>query len=143
MIHITEGDHELALSILKRSGEMDLTPDAESVLLNCMERSIKVCCGWYDDNPACIWGLIPPTVLSDRAYLWLVTSNIVFEHKFLFIRYSQRYVEEMLSVYSLLYGEVAVKNKAAKKWLGWLKAEFGEPSKGFYPFVIRRSNGHS
>lgn len=85
-----------------------------------------------------MWGLIPPSLLSNRAYLWLLSTHIVQEHKFLFIRYSQRYVEEMLKVYDELYGDVLVGNDPAKKWLKWLGAEFGYPDRGRIPFVIRK-----
>lgn len=123
--------------VLRRSPEAEL-PGAEEALRECMGRSVKVRCGLYYGRVACMWGLIPPCLLSDRAYMWLLTTNIVDEHKFLFIRYSQRYVEDMLKVYRELYGFVVVGNDKALRWLKWLGAEFSPPVKGRIDFVIRR-----
>lgn len=123
--------------VLRRSPVGDV-PQAEKTMRECMLRSIEVRCGMLDDKVACMWGLIPPTLMSDRAYLWLLTTDIVAEHKFLFVRYSQRYVEQMLEIYPCLYGEVLVTNLPARKWLKWLGAEFGAESKGVMPFVIKR-----
>lgn len=113
-------------------------PNAEKTLDECMRRSVEVRCGMIDDEVACIWGLIPPTLLSNRAYLWLLTTDIVAEHKFLFVRYSQRYVEQMLQKYPEIYGEVHIDNHNAKRWLRWLGAILEKPSGDLIPFTIKR-----
>lgn len=114
---------------------------AEEILRECMYRSIEVRYGLVDSEVACMWGLIPPTLLSTTAYLWLLTTDIVAEHKFLFIRHSQRYIEEALNIYPTIIGDCLVGNRAAKRWLQWLGAEFTEPVGGRIPFTIRAANG--
>ena len=111
--------------------------DAERTLRECMKRSIEVQYGMLDGEVACMWGLIPPTLLSNQAYLWLLTTDIVAEHKFLFVRHSQRYVEEALHVYPNIIGDVIVGSDSAVRWLRWLGAEFLPPVGGRVPFTIR------
>src|SRR5579872_77904 len=88
---------------------------AEETLKECLHRSIEVRYGLIDGKIACVWGLIPPTILSEQAYLWLITTDIIAEHKFLFVRNAQRYVEEALKQYPELIGEVGP--ASAVRWL--------------------------
>lgn len=113
-------------------------PNAEEILRRCILRSEEVRYGYHDGSLACVWGLIPPTIMSDTAYLWLLTTNIATEHKFLFVRHSQRYIEEALKVYPRIVGDANASDESAKKWLRWLGAEFEPPFGGRMNFVIRR-----
>ena len=126
--------------ILQRSPVADV-PGAEEIMKECMFRSIEVRYGFVNGVPACVWGLIPPTLLSSTAYLWLLTTDIVVEHKFLFIRHSQRYIEEALKEWPTIIGTCDINNHSAKRWLEWLGAEFTPAVRGQYPFVIRANNG--
>lgn len=101
-------------------------------------QSIEVQSGYIDGKLACVWGLMPPTILSNRAYLWLYTTDVVKEHTFIFIRQSQIAVKQMLEEYSELYGYAEVGNHKAITWLRWLGAVFGEPDDRRIPFIIRR-----
>jgi len=111
---------------------------AEQLLRYWLRSSNEVWMGMYDGQVACVWGLRTPTILSDRPYLWLFTTDLVEQHKFLFIRRSQLVVEEILERYPLIVGHVSLWNHAARKWLKWLGAEFGPPEEQGAPFVIRR-----
>jgi hypothetical protein len=127
--------------VLRRSGHAD-NPTAENTLKTCLHRSIEVRYGKLADGTVvCVWGLIPPTVLSDSAYLWLITTDLVAENKFIFVRHSQRYIEEALAIYPTIVGEVFVDNHPAQRWLRWLGAEFQSPVDGKIPFVIKAKNG--
>lgn len=111
---------------------------AEEVLDECLYRSSVRCVGYVDRKPACVWGLIPRSLLSNQAYIWLLTTEIAAEHKFLLVRYSQLFVAEALKTYSTLYGHVDAGNFPAKRWLKWLGAEFGETDGKKVHFVIRK-----
>lgn len=88
---------------------------------------------------ACAWGLIPPTLLSETAYLWLYhIDEVVSENRFIFVRKSQRMVEEMLAEYPRITGYCQIANPTSIRWLQWLGASFGEPQGEIAPFVIRR-----
>jgi hypothetical protein len=97
--------------------------------------------GFADDDLVCIWGLAPPTLASDQAYLWLYTTPALKGHEFVFVRHSQRAVEEMLKTFSSIIGHCVVGADSSIRWLRWLGAEFGYPSKGLIPFVIRSQIG--
>lgn len=107
----------------------------------CLGPTAELWIGLVDGRPVCAWGLVPPTVLSDRAYLWLYASAAVDEYKFLFVRYSQRVVETLRESYPIIHGICDVTNPRAIRWLRWLGANFSDPYDGHVPFVIGGRNG--
>ena len=107
----------------------------------CMRISAELWQGTVDGEIACVWGLIPPTLMSNQAYLWLYTNELVLEHQFLFVRYSQRMVEHMLDQYDTIVGHVRVGSDRSIRWLRWLGAVLGEPTGTKIPFTIRNKNG--
>lgn len=110
----------------------------------CRSMSSEVWAGRIDDELVCVWGLIPPTLISTQAYLWLHATERVEEHKFLFVRQSQRTVEAMLTRYATIIGHCVVGARSSIRWVRWLGGVFGEPSGGYLPFQIeRREHGPS
>src|SRR5215472_12518279 len=108
--------------IIRRSPVAE-QPNAEYILRRWLRNSEEVWLGMHDDKVACVYGLAPPTAISNRAYLWLLTTDLVDRHKFLFIRHSQLVIEDALKRYEVITGHVAVGNHAARRWLRWLGAE--------------------
>lgn len=94
--------------------------------------------GFVDEDVACVWGLIPPTMMSDQAYLWLHVTDKLKGHEFNLIRHSQRMIEHMLNEFPVIVGFVEVGNDKAQRWITWLGAEFDFPQGHRIPFVIRR-----
>jgi hypothetical protein len=137
MIQFAEAKALNTREIIKSSEFKDL-PGADEVLKECLYRSTVRWVAYVDDKPAVVWGLAPRTTLSDQAYLWMLTTSIAAEHKFMLVRYSQRFVEDALKYYSALFGHVEAGNFSAKRWLRWLGAEFGESDGKQVKFVIRR-----
>jgi hypothetical protein len=92
-----------------------------------------------DDEVACVWGVVAPSLVSDQAYLWLYTNRPVDEHQFTFIRHSQRVIEDLLKTHSQIVGFCAIAASQSRRWLKWLGATFGDSVDGKYiPFQIRR-----
>ena len=112
--------------------------DAHLMLKRWLRTSEEVWLGMHDDKVACVWGIIPPSIVADRAYLWLFTTDLVEQHKFIFIRHSQLVVKDALERYPVIVGHVVNRNRAAKKWLEWLGAHIDAPDEGVCSFVIRR-----
>lgn len=110
---------------------------SEDHLANYMRASVFTWCGKVDGKIACMWGLIPPTVLSDQAYLWLQTTDLVEANKFMFIRWSQRYMEKMLTLYPTIIGNVDTRFTNNIRWLKFLGAKFDQPIGYGVPFTIR------
>jgi hypothetical protein len=136
-IRIAEQNSIDVLKIVRRSPVCN-NPEAVRTVTDWWEASDKVWAGMVDGEIACLWGLAPPTFLSTSAYLWLCTTNLVEEHKFLFIRYSQRYVEQMLEIYPEIIGHTATDNLQAIRWIRWLGGEYAPPLAGYRAFTIRR-----
>lgn len=113
-------------------------PGSERSLAHMLSISTGSWVGKVDGEIICVWGLVPPTVLSDRAWLWLLTTDAVEDHKFIFTRYSQRVLEVMLRRYPTIIGETEVDNHKAIRWLRWLGASFQEHSGGRLRFIIRK-----
>lgn len=109
----------------------------QETMQRSMHNSSRVWVGSNDDAILCFWGLIPPTLLSDRAYLWLYTTEHLRAHQFMFIRHSQRMVEEMLQDFPIIVGHCAVGQDKSIRWLRWLGAIFGEPQGQLIPFEIK------
>jgi hypothetical protein len=106
-----------------------------------MEASTGVWLGLDDNTVLACWGVQPPSLLSDRAHLWLFTTEALQSHVFMFIRHSQRAVAAMLQEFSTLYGWTVRDNVHAIRWLQWLGAEFGPEYRGALPFEIRAKHG--
>lgn len=96
--------------------------------------------GFVDGEIACMWGLVPPTLLSDQAYLWLVTTDLVKQHRFALVRHSQRMVEQALEIYPLIVGQCERGNEEAMRWIRWLGGTFGPWKDNLRPFEIRRKS---
>ena len=112
-------------------------PKAVQILTHFMVLSSKVFIGKVDDEIACVWGFIQPSLLSQEAYLWLLTTDLVAEHKFLFIRPAQRFVQQMLEYYPVIVGDCAHGDYKAMRWLRMLRAEFSDSDGKRVPFRIR------
>ena len=104
----------------------------------CVLMSQYVWAGKVNGEIACAFGVIPPSLLSDQAYLWSLATDVVDEHQFVFIRHSQRMIEMIHEEFALIVGHVDPQNSRARKWLKWLGATFGEIEPRGMPFQIRR-----
>ncbi|SRR6266852_3901821 len=110
----------------------------ENEMLDYCQRLGEVYIGYVDGDLVCCWGLIPPSFLSNQAYIWMWASGSV-PHQFLFVRHSQRQVKKFLERYDSIVGQCKLNAHSAQRWLKWLGAEFGDPRDGTRPFVINRS----
>lgn len=110
-----------------------------------LSASVFAWTGLMEDRIACIWGLVSPTILSESAYLWLLTTPEVDEHKFIFVRHSQLILERMLEDFPLITGHVLSDQPMSKKWLKWLGVTFLPTITGYdgvirlTPFELRRA----
>ncbi len=88
-----------------------------------------------------MWGTIPPTLLSDYAYMWVYTNEKVKNHEFVFIRHSQIAIAQVLEEWREVHGHAEASASKSIRWLKWLGAEFLEPEGKLIPFIIRRKDG--
>ncbi len=108
----------------------------------CQSMSTEIWTGRIDGELVCVFGLIPPTLISTQAYLWMHATERVAEHKFLFVRHSQRIVGQMLERYGTIVGHCVIGARSSIRWVRWLGGVFEEPNGPYLPFRIeRRTNG--
>lgn len=110
---------------------------------DCYRTSAAIWIGLVDNAVACVWGVALPTILSNRAYLWLWTTEVVKDHPFVFIRRAQIVVQELLEEYEFITGVVDANNPSSRNSIRWLKligAKFTRsPNNGMIPFEIRKA----
>jgi hypothetical protein len=104
----------------------------------CLLMSTIIWAMFIEGKLACIWGIIPPTLMSYQAYLWLYTTDVIKEHQFCLVRHSQRAIEEILEEFPSIVGHAAIGSSKSIRWLRWLGAEFGYPQGTVIPFRIER-----
>lgn len=108
----------------------------------CLALSEQVFKGTIDGEVACVWGLIPSSFLSGRAYIWLYVKDIVDQHQFVFVRHSQRILEVLLREYPIILGHCHVQDARAIRWIRWLGGVFNEPDGIKVVFqIVRKNNG--
>jgi len=131
-------DTPINVEIIQRSSARAF-PGSESLLRDLAARSSDVWQGLADGRVGCIWGLIPPTILSQTAWLWMLYDpELVEENKFFLVRNSQRFIEYALTLYPEIVGQVDPHSRMSVKWLKWLGAEFGPIQDDKMYFVIRK-----
>jgi hypothetical protein len=116
--------------------KMDATERA--IFDNFIAASVHAYTGLVAGKIICLWGLIPPTLLSDQAYLWLYTTPAAEEHQFVLVRRGQIEMKKMLEEYPKIVGHCEVGAERSIRWLKWLGAKFGLAEGALVPFIIER-----
>ena len=124
--------------LISMSSGTDLGARYAEMMDMCQKLSGQVWSGYIDEKLVCCWGLIPPSIFSNVAYLWMYNTEALAEHQFIFIRRSQLEIARMLEYYPLIVGHCVVGNDKASKWLEWLGAKFDPPADGVRKFSIRK-----
>lgn len=117
----------------------ELSGEQLRLLCQCAGQTTQVWVGTIDDKFIAAWGLVPMTILSDFAYLWLWTPPKL-EHQFLFVRHSKRMIEQMLDIYPTIYGVTTRDNTKAQRWLSWLGMKYAfDRDDGLLVYAVHRS----
>ena len=140
MITIEPTTEPLAELITTLTGKY-VSDQFSEVMAMCQALSGEIWIGYVDGEFACCWSMIPPSVFSRQAYLWMYHTEVVEKHTFAFVRRSQIEVQKMLERYPVLYGHCKVSEPRSIRWLRWLGAVFHDPEGGLIPFTIRKRNG--
>ena len=138
-VKITQAKVINVSDIIARSEYKNKPVSATHQLKRFIELSELVRVGKVDDVVCCVWGLIPPSLLSNKAYLWLITTDQLTEHQFVLVRHSQIEIARLLEEYEVIIGHCSVGQPKSIRWLRWLGAEFFDiDALGRLPFEIRR-----
>lgn len=94
--------------------------------------------------PGAMFGLVPQTLLSDSATIWLLSTDAVYSVSKLFLKECRRFIQIMLKEYSLLENYVDARNTVSIRWLKWCGATieeahlYGVEQLPFHRFEFRR-----
>lgn len=124
--------------LISSSRGSSLDANEAGVFEFCQSLSAEVWTGYVDGKLICCWGLIPPTILSNQAYLWMHSTPEVRNHQFVLVRHSQRIIEKMLKRYERIVGDCLVDAADSIRWLKWLGAKFTDSEGPYCSFVIVR-----
>ena len=97
------------------------TPGRE-VLLSAAKLASEIIIGMYGDEVLAYIGLVPPTLLADRAYIWMLTTESGEAHPLLIARYGEKFILTALCKYRVLFGHCFSEKSA--RWLRYMGAEF-------------------
>jgi hypothetical protein len=105
---------------------------------DCITRSTAIWLGLADGVEACAIGVIPLTIFSEKAYLWMIHTRLCEAHPLRFVRWSKRVLDEVLAAYPNLYGLCHPDNLSGRAWLEWLGARFSGVHNGHHTFEIKQ-----
>ncbi len=134
-------DKKKIVDLILSDDEIKLSQNERKSFSRVLGSTAAVWVGKVDGHLVCIWGLVPPSLADDRAYLWLHATERVREYEFTFVRQSQIAVRKMLEMFPTIYGHCETDAVRSRRWVKWLGATFGEPEGALIPFQIVRQNG--
>jgi hypothetical protein len=135
MTQIEKVSNAQALELIK---EIELDDVGQKTMDFCLLMSTVIWAGFINNRLACIWGVIPPTLMSSQAYLWLYTTDVIKGHEFILVRHSQLVIDQILEEYPSIVGHALMGADKSIRWLKWLGAKFGDPQGTGIPFRITR-----
>lgn len=119
----------------------NLSQEQRAQFTNFVRASTIVWQASRDDRCLCIWGLMPPTLSSNTAYMWFYIVEYIEQLEFLIVRHSRRAIEKALEEYPIIVGHCQRDNERAIRWMKWLGATFADYDFDLLPFRIERKDG--
>lgn len=77
-------------------------------------------------------------VEPDQHLVWLVTTKAIESRRIEFLRFSRKYLDELLLVHEFLGNLAYMKNKLHVDWLTWLGAKWYKQEGDFALFILER-----
>lgn len=118
-------------------GRLDVTVEHREILLRSVKNATHLWIGTHGETILCFFGLNPPTLLSDTAYLWLHSTPAMCKHSIPLMRHAIRSAKEWLDLYPHIVGHGHSNNPRSIRWLRLIGATFGEPTGSVIPFEIK------
>lgn len=101
--------------------------DPLDALLRELDRSASAWSWIVDDEVACMWGVVAPTLLDCASYPWFLSTPLVERHYRAFARACKTLLPEFLAHHPRLIGMVDARYILSVRWLEWLGARLDEP----------------
>lgn len=97
-------------------------PQEKPVILSAGKLSSEILVVMFDNKPICFVGLVPPTILSESVYVWMVSTSHGDAHPYIYGRYGKSIMETILCKYRIVFGDCFSEKSA--NWLKRIGAEF-------------------
>lgn len=81
--------------------------------------------GFVGDEPVCMFGVAPASLLGAVGVPWMIGTDAVERHQMAFLRRCRPCVDRMRSLYDVLVNYVDDRNVVAQRWLRWLGFHVG------------------
>jgi hypothetical protein len=101
-------------------------PEPEAAIRHGIAASTYAWCGIEGDEPLCIGGVIPRTMLGDTGLPWMVSQPGLERHKRFFLRESRARLPDLRRQFAVLENFVACDYPKSLRWLAWLGFEVGD-----------------
>lgn len=101
--------------------------------------------GMAGDEPICIFGVAPVSMLSSVGVPWLLGTDAVAKHSRAFLRRNRKMIQGWMERFDLLENYVDVRNTKSIQWLRWCGFTIHDPQPHgafglpFHHFEMRRS----
>lgn len=95
-------------------------------IVKSLESSTLAWTGLADNEPVCMFGVVPGGLLSEVGHPWMVGTTALNKYVYQFLRRNRAMVKTMLTHYPILENYVSAENTRAIQWLRWLKFKIGE-----------------
>jgi hypothetical protein len=82
---------------------------------------------FFKDRIVAMFGVVPESLLSDHAQVWMLTSNEIDRMKIRFLKLSRKFIEFLRERYPVLQNFVDCRHERSIAWLEWLGAEVSPP----------------
>lgn len=92
--------------------------------------------GLYGEELVGFIGMVPITIASDSAYMWLYVNPPALRYRTMLARHSRLIITQLNSAYPRITGFCTTRQSFM--WLQWLGAEFRQTAGNLMEFEIRR-----
>jgi hypothetical protein len=113
-------EHAAMLGRDLRAQDLASGRNATDAVKDCMSVSRAAWAAVEDGRVVCLWGIVCPSLLGSQAEIWLLCGRRIEAHVVPFLRQAREFVAEMQQQYPRLEANVAVRNRAALRFAGWL-----------------------
>lgn len=92
-------------------------------------------CIEVDGEPAAMFGVRRPFILSGKGIIWLLGTDDLVKMRKSFVENSMKYVNEGFKYADSLENYVWIENKLSIRWLKWCGFKFDEPA----PYGVKKA----
>ncbi len=117
--------HAVALAkVMAEADKQEVWAMGHSTPIQALQRALKVSrdakTGLADGREVCMFGVVPPSLLSNIGVPWLLTAVELPQHGTKFLRESRATFDGWRREYEVLANYVDARHKTAIRWLDWL-----------------------